>query len=151
MDAQPRLTTGHNLTESQGRRLQALVRAGRNDVAHGSGGKDINRKSASETKTQQLRGSATHPDATKQVVTARKSAMDSRQRSRKPRSESHQPATTHPPRALPTHPDTAWNLNHAKASPEGQTARAGARQNGTSQQFHQAALPNQMPRSKSQQ
>jgi hypothetical protein len=44
--------------------------------------------------TQQARGSATHRDATKLVITARKSSADSQQRSTKPRSETYQRATT---------------------------------------------------------
>ncbi len=58
---------------------------GRNDVTVGSGGDDINSKPATASKAPETRGSATHPDATKLVMTARESALDSQQLS-----ESHE-------------------------------------------------------------
>ena len=63
---------------------------------------------------QQVRGSATHPDATKLVMTARKSIIDSQQRFGKPRNWRHQQATTHQLRALPTHRDTVRNSTTPK-------------------------------------
>ena len=87
---------------------------GRHDAAHGSGAITSNRSPHQHTMSQQVRGSATHPDATKRVMTARTSPADSQQRSGKPRSETQRQATTHQSRALPTHPDGAWRWTTQK-------------------------------------
>ena len=67
---------------------------GRHDAAHGSGAITSKRSPHQHTMSQQVRGSATHPDATKRVMTARTSPADSQQRSGKPRSETQRQATT---------------------------------------------------------
>ena len=87
---------------------------GRNDAAHGSGAITSKRSPHQHTMSQQVRGSATPPDATKLVITARTSLADSQQRSGKPRSETQPQATTHQSRALPTHPDGAWRWTTQK-------------------------------------
>ena len=124
---------------------------GRNDAALGSGGKDINAKPApthnAPTISRQRHASRCH-----------EAGYDGTQE-RDGFATTFQKATKRDPtvsndasdRALPTLRDGCVEMDHAKASPEGQTARAGARQDGTTQQIHPAAPANKMPRSESQQ
>ena len=98
------------------RGLQALVMPGRHDVAIGSGGERAIRSPSQPAMPHQIRSSATPLDATKLVMTARKSAMVSQQRSANPRSGTQQVATTPQARALPTHQVTVRILGNAKAS-----------------------------------
>ena len=79
-----------------------------------AGAKTSMRSPHQQATPHQIRGSATHPDATKLVMTARKSISDSQPQFTKPRSESQQQTTTHKSRALPRHPDGAWRWTTPK-------------------------------------
>ena len=85
-----------------------------------AGAKSPMRSPTQQTTPHQSRGSATYPDATKRVMTARKSAIGPRNSD----SERHEPRGTSKQRrndssALPTRPVTARNWNHDKSKPGG--------------------------------
>jgi hypothetical protein len=70
MEAKPRLPTSHNAAKSKGHLLQARVMPGRHVVTDGSGARTQTESPHQYTMPQQVRGSATHPDAMKRDISA---------------------------------------------------------------------------------
>ena len=140
-----------DLEAGQSRRLQTRVMPGRHDAAIGSGGEKFNAKLASESHapsvSRQRYLSGCHEagrDGTEKGIgfatTIRKSTKQD-------------PTAGNEPPVLCAAHVSEWcaEMDNTKASPEGQSARAGAQRYGKTQQIHKAAPPTQKPRSESQQ
>ena len=124
---------------------------GRNDAADGSGGKDTNRKPASThnapTSSWQCHASRCN-EAGRDGTEERHDLATTIRKSKK-----RDPTGSNDPKGRRAAMVSGWcvRMDNTKASPEGQSARAGAHQGGRTQQIHKAVPPNQKPRSESQQ
>jgi hypothetical protein len=148
MEAKPRLPMSHNAAKSKGHLLQARVMPGRHDAAIGSGGERFNAKPASAShapsSSRQRHASGCHEaghDGTEKRIGFATTIHKATKR---------EPAANNNPQ-VPSAAKASRRcveMDNTKASPEGQSARAGAQQNEKTQQIHDAAPLSQMPRSK---